>query len=313
VLRALTLLACCGLANAAHAFCRTTTCDPTRDRCATDAHGCVVDGLPLAWGDACLAVWTPVADPPLPGVDNGTFVALTQAAFDAWRDASCTTGGPHIDVSVEGPLACLEPGSEADGHDRVNSVSVVQDQWPHPAALGTIALTTVSFLPSTGEIVDADIELNAAEQTFTTSERAIVTDLLSALTHEAGHVLGLAHSDDPQATMFPETGSTIRLRTLEPDDEAAICAVYPSARDAAPLCSADPGAEDPEKVCDEIDARASALTTRRATGCSGCSVPGEGSTGAPAAAWSLALIATLCWRRSRTRVRRGSARPRCGG
>jgi hypothetical protein len=297
-LRVLTLLACCGLANAAHAFCRTTTCDPTREPCATDAHGCVVDGLPLAWADPCLAVWTPSAEQPLPDVDNGTFVALTQAAFDAWRDASCMPGGPRIDVSVEGPLACLEPGSEADGDDRVSSVSVVRDHWPHPAALGTIALTTVSFIPSTGEIVDADIELNAAEQTFTTSERAIATDLLSALTHEAGHVLGLAHSDDPRATMFPETGSTIRLRTLEPDDQAAICAVYPSARDAAPLCSADPGAEDPEKVCDEIDARASALT-RTATGCSGCSVPREGSRHAPAAAWSLAAIVALRWRRRR--------------
>src|SRR5262249_15492160 len=63
-------------------------------------------------------------------------------------------------------------------------------------------------------------------------------DLLSVLTHEAGHFLGLAHSADADATMFSEykMGST-GLRDLSPDDVKAICAAYPPDRQTRGECS----------------------------------------------------------------------------
>jgi len=296
-LQLVAVLVGCGLAGRAHAYCRTTTCDPETEVCATDARDCVIDGLPLFWPDACLTVWTPSSTEPLPGVDDGTFAALTQAAYDAWRDVRCDGFAPRIDVAVGGSLQCLTKGAEADDHDRVNAVSVVSENWPHPAALGEIAITTVSFIPSTGEIVDADIELNAVQRTFSTDDDPVDADLLSALTHEAGHALGLAHSDDREATMYPETHSNTRLRTLESDDEEGICEIY-WPNDDSPVCRANDRLEDPNEVCAQIDARASALT-RTPSGCSGCSVPG--STRAHAAPWALlfASIAWLRWKRRR--------------
>ncbi len=54
-------------------------------------------------------------------------------------------------------------------------------------------------------------------------------DLQSIVTHETGHFQGLAHSGNPTAVMWPEYNQgTTTLRTLTPDDEAAICAVYPA-------------------------------------------------------------------------------------
>lgn len=48
------------------------------------------------------------------------------------------------------------------------------------------------------------------------------------MTHETGHFLGLAHSHQPDATMYPvyQQGTTM-IRNLSDDDIAGICAVYP--------------------------------------------------------------------------------------
>jgi len=92
------------------------------------------------------------------------------------------------------------------------------------------------------------------------------TDLDSLLTHEAGHLLGLAHSSDSSATMFPgyEAG-TIDLRTLAPDDITAICSVYPPGRQVSST-SCEPrrgysdlcGAEQPPLAVSEPDSSSTA-------------------------------------------------------
>jgi hypothetical protein len=106
-----------------------------------------------------------------------------------------------------------------------------------------------------------------------------MTDLESALTHEAGHALGLAHSDDPNATMFSTTlpGET-SLRTLEADDEAGICAVYPASSSLA-ACTGET-ASDPGKVC-------AAVVARRAPRDRGCSVA---ALRRPGHAWPVAVL-----------------------
>src|SRR5262249_39732614 len=60
-------------------------------------------------------------------------------------------------------------------------------------------------------------------------------DLRSIFTHEAGHFLGLAHTqpEHPDATMFATylPGETTK-RTLSTDDVCGICAAYPPTRSA---------------------------------------------------------------------------------
>ena len=53
------------------------------------------------------------------------------------------------------------------------------------------------------------------------------------MSHEVGHVLGLGHSLDEEATMFAETseGET-KKRDLHEDDELALQYLYPPQEDA---------------------------------------------------------------------------------
>jgi hypothetical protein len=118
------------------------------------------------------------------------------------------------------------------------------DCWAYSA--DAIALTTTSYDYQTGQIFDADIELNEADFDFTTYDPptpacsanqtpesvdggCIATDLQNTVTHEAGHMLGLGHTTDRNATMYPSASiGEISKRTLHDDDIAGLCAIYPS-------------------------------------------------------------------------------------
>ncbi len=135
------------------------------------------------------------------------------------------------------------------------------------------ALTILTFIDDpdsdrNGEIVDADIELNGVDFAISTdgsseASEPCLADLANTLTHEVGHLIGLDHTCHDQAgaapldgngnvvplctrrtpppaisepTMynFQECGETKKI-TLEPDDIAGACAIYPKTGEA-PEC-----------------------------------------------------------------------------
>lgn len=114
--------------------------------------------------------------------------------------------------------------------------------WDHDP--GMIALTTTSFDRSTGEILHADIELNGASFVFTARDSpscdkeapvprpapCAANDVQNTLTHEVGHLLGLDHSLDAEATMYRTAplGET-KKRDLASDDVEGLCFIYPRA------------------------------------------------------------------------------------
>jgi hypothetical protein len=225
----------------AEAFCRTGTCPlpegflPTPTACVPSGFtSCVVDALtvknvPVWWKNACVGY-----DLQKDASMRVSFADATQAmadAFAAWTTASCP-GTPSIAVRDLGPVACTEASFTLDGTNQ-NVVVFHDDVWPHSRGNGpspTIALTTVSFNRDTGEILDADIEINTADHIIevTTTLSPGVYDLESVLTHEAGHFLGLAHSPSRQSVMYYEDeGGSARHRTITDDDLAGICAIYP--------------------------------------------------------------------------------------
>jgi MYXO-CTERM domain-containing protein len=62
----------------------------------------------------------------------------------------------------------------------------------------------------------------------------VQADLDSIVTHEAGHFLGLSHSCDNAATMYANYKlGEVGLRTLEADDVAGICTLFPPGSDKA--------------------------------------------------------------------------------
>ena len=130
------------------------------------------------------------------------------------------------------------------------------------AGWATVALTSVTYDPETGRIVDADIEVNGWDGvggTIGSSPRhgwyftcydasqpatpcttygqvpCYAIDLRNTVTHEVGHFIGLGHPGDhlpgdPMET-WPTmekmtTAGDLEKRTLAPDDIAGVCAIY---------------------------------------------------------------------------------------
>jgi hypothetical protein len=163
---------------------------------------------------------------------------VTDASFLAWADLECATGFATLAISKLADVACHAAEYNKDGSN-ANVVMFQDNRWNYTGEFNTLAKTTVTYDNDTGEILDADIELNHAFNEFTTTDDNVVYDLQSILTHEIGHFIGIDHSPDFYATMTPgyDQGS-IELRSLETDDIDAVCAIYPPERQA--ICSPDP-------------------------------------------------------------------------
>jgi MYXO-CTERM domain-containing protein len=162
---------------------------------------------------------------------------IAARAFEAWSDVDCGAGSPSILAAPLADVACARAEYVEDGPN-ANVVVFRDAAWPYPAS-AALALTTVTYVLDSGAIRDADLEINTADATLTTSDTSVEVDLESILTHEAGHVLGLAHSSAEGATMVTDyPPQSLVLRTLEADDAAAICAAYPPGEKR--LCDATP-------------------------------------------------------------------------
>lgn len=299
------------------AWCRTTT---TQGFVPTIDNPCDDTGRPLYWSTRCVGF--SVQRDASRWIDLGTTRAVAQKSFDAWKDATCPAdpvkcagpfenGHPSIEVKDLGPVSC----DCVEYNGKVGNANVITfrdvawtecDGSPKPDADTTLALTTVTFNTESGEIYDSDMEVNTANNPITTSDPPgrVLYDFQSILTHEAGHFLGLAHTNLPQPkdptqtpTMFARYEQRqVYMRDLAQDDICAICAAYPPNRSAP--CDATPrrglalecGGGDPE------------TTTK--SGCN-CAILGGSASGgdavlvAAACALSIGVVARRRQRRSR--------------
>jgi Matrixin len=231
---ALVCLAALFTSGSAAAFCRTTTCDPNDPAaaCEIDRQNCILSGFPLAWASSCVTVGVQEMGSPRSGLSYDDVETVVKQAFDVWQNAECDGGKPSIEVNVLGPVEC----GVSEYNSRVGNANIVlflEDEWPYAGASNAIGLTTTRFDTKTGELWDADIELNGIGSNLTVGDPILGDDLLSVLTHEAGHFLGLSHSLDGAATMksiYDPGRDGDNFRSLAPDDVAGICAIYPPDR-----------------------------------------------------------------------------------
>jgi hypothetical protein len=239
---ALTGLAVFGGSRDAAAFCRTTTCklppdfSPSPGSCYPDnfAQYCAslsppAKTLPLWWPNACVSY--DIVRSGTRQIAYDTVSQIVSASFAKWTGVTCPTGGlalsrVSVDVRDLGPVDC---GMVQYNSDQGNQHVIIfdDDVWPYHDSSNTLGLTTVTFNPDTGEIYDADMEINA------TVPLSVVTpvppngyDFESIITHESGHFLGMAHSGDARATMFAHyTPGTSSMRVLTDDDVLGICSI----------------------------------------------------------------------------------------
>ena len=219
-------------------------------------------GKPYFWDRTSVALRGYPQEMPTMTPEQIAAAALGATVVWTKRDptlASCT----YLDLDMS--MATLEDERPDPKNDHVNNLIFHHTSWCPPGVTNiddcydaaALALTSVTSVIKTGEIVDADIEVNALNYTWgdITSMPATGThDLQNALTHEMGHFIGLDHTcwngdtsrprpvDNtgmeivecaraPQAiretTMFASAApGDVSKRTLAPDDQLAVCEIY---------------------------------------------------------------------------------------
>jgi hypothetical protein len=255
-------------------------------------------------------------------LDSSGTVAVPFASVQQVMAAAIATWNTDVASCSYIVVKQTAPESAEVGNDGINLVKFRDTTWCRPAvdddpmrcyAPTAAGITTATFVddassPEDGAIEDADIEINGVNFAIsvdgqTASAQPCHAELQNTLTHELGHLHGLAHTclqpgeppaidsngsavpqcadtTDPAilaATMYPfqNCGETSK-EMLTPDDSGAICAIYPTAK-------------DPE-TCAEVDEH---------TGGGCCEASGSGGASFPTLATTMFLLA----RRRRSTIR----------
>lgn len=288
----------CAVSAHSAAYCLTYTCDASKEDCPTDSHNCNVGGNPLYWASSVVSFDIQQDGSKLRDISYDQLRTVAHGAFKRWVDAVCSDGNhPAISLSDLGPVACPKPEYNKSQPNQ-NVITFHDSEWPYKnTGAETLALTTVFFNPDTGEIYDANIELNSYNADFVLlAEQADKDhdDLNAVLTHEIGHFLGLSHSSVNSATMFQSY--MLGMTTLDDDDVQAICASLPPNRSTT-----DPGT--PAGVPRH---GFSTECGKAEQGCCSSTIGGNAPASGPLALWAFGLgLVAWCGRGRTKRLARG--------
>ncbi|MBI5507848.1 MAG: matrixin family metalloprotease [Deltaproteobacteria bacterium] len=180
---------------------------------------------PIKWPSAAVSI--SIQADGAGGITDGSDLVAIRAALTAWGQPACAAFG-FVDAGLSST-----GGSTNDGVNRISFLT----SWTGPA--GVVALTEQrrDTGVSPQQWLDADITVNEQDFVWATNGDPEAYDVLSVLTHELGHVVGLAHGPSPEATMYWGYSEGLTLdRTLSDDDIRGVCYLYPA---AATLCSTD--------------------------------------------------------------------------
>ncbi len=259
-------------------YCRTKACDthPAFDDvwqtepdppCDRDVNGCLLEGQPLYWPKSCFSFSVQKDGSRKQGIDFDTAHSVIQQAFDIWLGADCGGATPSFRVDDLSPVTCGDAQyNQSQGN--ANIFMFRDSDWPYVNSEDTLALTTITYNTENAQIYDADVELNSAMEIFTVTDNPheTVNDLLSVVTHEAGHFLGLSHDASPLATMWSRYNpGSLEQRSLHTTDIEGICAVYP------------PGEDLPDDACLPRHGFARDCATEEDTGCGVSAGSGSGT------------------------------------
>lgn len=218
-------------ASDAAAYCQTTTSEQQVSSCSPT---CVTDGYPLAWPDSDITYV--FNEKGFPGLTDGQMRDIFADAFGAWESVDCDGKPVGLNLTAAKGTTTLTVGPENDEPNASVIAHLGPSEW---AGLDldsrAFALTAIWFDANSGRILGADMHFNGGMDPFgvcpdagCTSSMAM-TDLPNVATHEAGHFLGLAHSQDQQSTMWCDAqGNETNKRSLADDDARGLCTVYPA-------------------------------------------------------------------------------------
>ncbi|MBM4343426.1 MAG: matrixin family metalloprotease [Deltaproteobacteria bacterium] len=223
------------------------------------------------------------------GVAGAALRDIAKRALDQWQATVCAgpTGLPAAlpiqfgfgGLAVPTPVGATCTDAAVPCKKMVSNGNFVRavrspEVWPYGATV--FALTVVTFDQCTGEIVDADIQLDDGGHQFCAGACGPgQQDLSNTLTHEVGHLLGLDHSVASESTMDSSgpSGQT-KKATLHGDDRQGVCAAYT-------------GGCGRNHVCAKVSGKAGAAAPPEPGSCAARPVASH----LPAVGWILAALA----------------------
>ena len=178
-------------------------------------------GAGLHWPKNCLGVY--YNERGSDDIDDGTDFDALDKSLTPWNQVECCS----FSIQFAGMTNVDITGYKKE-QSPANVILWRERNWPYSER--PVAFTSVTYNPKNGVIVDADIEMNGEDYSFTTNpaDEPWRIDVQNTVTHELGHFLGLDHSDDPTSTMVSQAEpGEVTKRTLEQDDIDGACTLYP--------------------------------------------------------------------------------------
>ncbi len=156
--------------------------------------------------------------------------AALKASIAVWQTSAgrCSV---KLNISYAGQKAQADTEGFQQSSTNRNGVFFIttSEAWrARGNAASAYAVTVLTTNLATGEILDADIEMNEGDHKYSTENPtpADRADLESVLTHEIGHILGFGHTDADDAMMNTRLPEGVQKRVLTTVDNTGLCEAY---------------------------------------------------------------------------------------